>query len=66
MQKECYSISDLMEMYSMPYQSAAKFMRDLRGRITIGMGRDLRLNVRGKIHVLDYQDALSARNGKGA
>lgn len=63
MQKECYSISDLMEMYDMPYQSAAKLMRNLRGRITIGIGRELRLNVRGKIHVLDYQDALNYKRG---
>lgn len=63
MTKEYYSIADLQEMYDMPYQSAAKFMRDLRGRITIGMGRALRLNVRGKIHVLDYQDALNYKRG---
>ena len=66
MQKECYSIEDIMQMYGMPYQSAAKFLRDLRGRITIGMGRELRLNVRGKIHRLDYEDAIRAREQSNA
>lgn len=61
MPKECYTIKDFEEMFQCPYQSAAKLMRDIRGRITIGLGRELRLNVRGKIHVLDYEDAMSMK-----
>jgi hypothetical protein len=61
MQKECYTIKDFEEMFQCPYQSAAKIMRDFRGRITIGMGRELRLKVRGKLHVLDYEDVMKAK-----
>lgn len=61
MQKECYTIKDFEEMFSCPYQTAAKLMRGYRMKITIGLGRELRLNVRGKIHRLDYEDAVRAR-----
>ena len=60
--KDCLSIRDFMKLYDMPYPTAGEQIRKLKDKLTIGMGKELRVDVNGKIHTLDYFEAVGALN----
>ena len=62
MSQECLSIKDIQELCDMPYPTASEYIRKLKTKLTIGMGRELRIDINGKIHTLDYFDAVGAFN----
>ena len=58
--KECLSIDDFKKLFDMPYPSASEYMRKLKTKLTMGMGKELRMDINGKIHTLDYYEAVGA------
>jgi hypothetical protein len=54
--KECWSIKDVMQLFGMPYATASEYIRKIKTRLTIGLGKTLRLEMDGKLHVQDYLD----------
>ena len=60
--KDCLSIHDFMKLFDMPYPTASEQLRKLKDKLTLGMGKELRIDVSGKIHTLDYFDAVEALN----
>ena len=53
--KEYIDIEDVRALYGMAYNDAAKLIRDIKRGFEI-KGKQLRLNVQGKLHVQDYLD----------
>lgn len=56
--KEYLSIADFCKLYDMLPSHASKMMCDIRTKLTIGMKKELRLNMKGRLHVQDYLDWL--------
>ena len=56
MEKEYFCIKDFQEMYGVGYQKASELMNAVKRKLTIGQGKELRLNMRGRIHKLDYYE----------
>lgn len=54
--KECLSIEDVEKLFGVEYDTAAKIIRDIKTKITVGDGKKLRLSVQGKLHMQDYLD----------
>lgn len=47
--KEFISIADLMELYDISYNKAAEMIKEIKRNTD-------RLNINGKVHILDYLD----------
>lgn len=56
--KECLRAEDIQKLYGFNGSQASEFMNKLKYRLTKVMGRELRLDMRGRIHTQDYRDAL--------
>jgi hypothetical protein len=64
MTKEVYTIEDFQGMYCVGYNKAAQMIRDIKRQLMISpkfKNEELRVNIRGKIHVLDYNDFIKGR-----
>lgn len=59
--KECLTIEDFKSLFGVEYDGAAKIMRELKNTLTMGKKQSLRLSIQGKIHTLDYFDAVGAK-----
>lgn len=59
--KECLTIKDIQELFSVSYGAAAKIIRDIKRSIEFS-GKRLRLDMNGKIHVQDYLDYNNVEN----
>lgn len=60
--KECLSIEDVEKLFGVEYDSAAKIIRDIKMKLTVGKKKDLRLSIQGKLHILDYLDAVGTKD----
>ena len=61
MTKEVYTIEDIQEMYGVKYDKAAQIIRDIKRILIMSpkyKNESLRIKLRGKIHVQDYQDYM--------
>ena len=54
--KEVLKISDFEKLYEVDYNTASGIIRDIKRKLTIGKGQELRLSISGKIHIQDYLD----------
>lgn len=54
--KECLTIDDVGSLYGVSYQEASALIRQFKLKL-FAKGQELRLNIKGKIHVNDYFDA---------
>ena len=70
--KEVLEIADIEELYGVGYQEAGELIRTIKNKYLI-MGKPLRVNMKGKIHVNDYFEWAGitdmtryAKNYKGA
>lgn len=62
--KEVLTINDIMKLYDVEYNTASKLLCDMKRKLTIGQGKELRLEMSGKIHVLDYLDCMGATGAR--
>ena len=62
--KEYISIADVEKLYGMTYSHASKFLTDIKRSLTIGRGATLRIDIQGKLHVLDYLDWLGVTSDR--
>lgn len=60
--KELLSISDIQELYGFSYQQASRFLREIKTGFRLN-GRELRIDMEGKIHVQDYLDYMNIESG---
>jgi hypothetical protein len=54
--KEYLGIEDIAKLYGLCYNRASMLLREIKNKITIGQGKELRVTLRGKIHTQDYLD----------
>lgn len=54
--KEYLGIDDIAKLYGLSYNRASMLLREIKNKITIGQGKALRVDLRGKIHTQDYLD----------
>ena len=62
--KEYLSIDDLVKLYDLTASHASEMLNDMKRKLTIGKGQELRLNVRGRIHVQDYLDYFGIKENR--
>ena len=62
--KEYLSIADIEKLYDITYERASKFITDIKKALTIGRGAALRLDIQGKLHILDYLDWLGVKSDR--
>ena len=63
MEKEYFGIKDFQEMYGVSYGKASELLNAIKLKLTIGQGKELRLNMRGRIHKLDYYEWRDSAKG---
>ena len=56
--KEYISTDDICELYDFTKPQASDLLCKIKRKLTIKMKRELRLDMRGRIHTQDYLDAL--------
>lgn len=54
--KDVLTIADFQKLFDMNYNQASEMMVKIRTKLTKGMGKELRLDIKGKIHTQDYLD----------
>ena len=59
--KEVLSISDIQELYGLSYQQSSRFLREIKTWFKLN-GRNLRIDIEGKIHVQDYLEYLNIKS----
>lgn len=64
--KEYLSIDDICKLYDMLPPHASEFMNEIRKKLTIGMNRELRLKMRGRLHTQDYLDWVGVQSDRYA
>ncbi len=64
--KEYLSIKDMEALFGVTYPQASKMITDIKKRLTVGLKKQLRLNVQGKLHVQDYLDYLGVSSDRYA
>ena len=52
--KEYLGIDDIAKLYGLSYNRASILIREIKRKITMGQGKSLRVEMRGKIHTQDY------------
>lgn len=57
--KECLDIKDFQLLFGVAYSTACEIIR----KIKMQLGKD-RLNIQGKLHILDYIEWLDIQNGQ--
>lgn len=62
--KEYLSIADMCKLYDILPPHASALMTKIRNKLTIGKAQELRLDVRGKLHILDYLDWLGVTSDR--
>jgi hypothetical protein len=62
--KEYLSIADIQKLYGINYPTASKFICDIKRKLTVGKGQELRLDMQGKIHIQDYLDYLGVNENR--
>lgn len=62
--KEYLSIADICKLYDILPPHASALMTKIRKKLTIGKAQELRLDVRGKLHILDYLDWLGVTSDR--
>lgn len=62
--KEYLSIADICKLYDILPPHASALMTKIRKKLTIGKEQELRLDVRGKLHILDYLDWLGVTSDR--
>ena len=63
MEKEYFGIKDFQEMYGVSYGKASELLNAVKRNLTIGLKRELRLDMRGRIHKLDYYEWRDSAKG---
>ena len=66
MTKEVYTIEDIAGMYSVKYDKAAQIIRDIKRKLIMSpkfKNEELRIDIRGKIHIQDYNDYFGIKGG---
>ena len=68
--KEYLSVDDICKLYDLLPSHASAFMNEIRKKLTIGKGQELRLTTKGRLHIQDYLDWVGVKaeryNIKGA
>ena len=54
--KEYLSIADIAKLYGLCYNRASMLLREIKFNLEVTQGKVLRINMRGKIHVKDYEE----------
>lgn len=54
--KEYLSIKDIAKLYGLCYNRASMLLREIKFNIEVTKGKELRIKLRGKIHVKDYEE----------
>lgn len=62
--KEYLSIDDFQKLFGINDSDASRLMNDFKKKLTVGLGRELRWSVRGKMHVQDYLDAIEVKTDR--
>ena len=59
--KECLGIKDIMELFGIAYPTASEWIR--KAKLRLSFKQELRVNMQGKIHTLDYFDLMGIEYG---
>lgn len=59
--KEVLTIKDISKLFEWSEKQSSAKMLEWKKKLTIGMGRELRIDMQGKMHVQDYYDALNLK-----
>lgn len=62
--KEYLSIQDFVKLYDLTKSHASEMLNAIKRKLTIGQGKELRIDVRGKIHVEDYLEWLGVSSDR--
>ena len=62
--KEYLSIEDICKLYDLLPPHASELMGKIRKKLTIGMNQELRLDIRGKLHIQDYLDYIGVKSDR--
>lgn len=55
--KEALTIKDVMKLFDLAYPTASEFIRKAKTKLKMN-GNELRIDVQGRLHVLDYYDYI--------
>lgn len=64
--KEYLSNEDLQRLYDLCPSEASRLMNEVKRKLTMSQGKELRLTIRGKLHVQDYLDYLGVSSDRYA
>ena len=64
--KEYLSNEDLQKLFNLHPSEASRYMNAIKKKLTIGKSKELRLDIRGKLHVQDYLDYLGVTSDRYA
>lgn len=56
--KEVLTIKDISKLFEWSEKQSSAKMLEWKKKLTIGMGRELRIDMQGKMHKQDYYDVL--------
>ena len=59
--KEYLSIDDIGKLFDINYKMASAFIVKIKKKLVIGCGKELRLDINGKIHIEDYLDYIGVK-----
>lgn len=62
--KEYLSVADFCKLYDMSQPNASALMCKMRNKLIFGMKQELRLDMRGRLHVQDYLDYLGVQSDR--
>lgn len=62
--KDVLTIADMQKLFDMNYNQASELMVKIRMKLTKGMGKELRLDMKGKLHTEDYLDWVGVRENR--
>ena len=59
--KEYLSIDDIGKLFDINYKMASALIVKIKKKLVIGCGKELRLDINGKIHIEDYLDYIGVK-----
>ena len=59
--KEYLSIDDIGKLFDINYKMASAFIVKIKKKLVSGCGKELRLDISGKIHIEDYLDYIGVK-----
>ena len=59
--KEYLSIDDIGKLFDINYNMASAFIVKIKKKLVVGYGKELRLDINGKIHIEDYLDYIGVK-----